>query len=46
MIIKTGKRRRGGKLPDHPLNRLGRQQAGFNDEDILQVLSWGYASEP
>ena len=46
MIIEEGKRRRGGKLPDHPLNRLGRQQAGFNDEDILQVLSWGYASEP
>ncbi|MBL0167793.1 MAG: DUF455 family protein [Propionivibrio sp.] len=46
MMIEEGKRRRGGKLPDRPLNRLGRQQAGFNDDDILQVLSWGYASEP
>jgi len=44
-ILEEGKRRRGGKPPDRPVNRVGRLQAGLNDEDILQVLSWGYATE-
>lgn len=35
----------GGKLPERPLNRTGRVQAGYTDEDIRQVVSWGYASE-
>jgi hypothetical protein len=45
VVIEDGKRRRGGKPPDRPLNRIGRLQAGLNDDDILQVLSWGYATE-
>jgi uncharacterized ferritin-like protein (DUF455 family) len=45
VIVEEGKRRRGGKLPDRPLNRLGRVQAGYSDDDILQILSWGYATE-
>jgi len=44
-LLEEGKRRRGGKPPDQPLNRTGRRQAGFSDDDILQVLSWGYATE-
>lgn len=44
-ILEEAKRRRGGKPPEHPLNRLGRLQAGLNDDDILQVLSWGFATE-
>ena len=43
--IEAGKERRGGKLPDRPLNRTGRVQAGFNDEDIRQILFWGYATD-
>jgi uncharacterized ferritin-like protein (DUF455 family) len=45
VTIQEGKRRRGGKRPDRPLNRIGRLQAGQNEDDILQVLSWGYATE-
>lgn len=45
-ILEEGKRRRGGKPVERPLNRIGRLQAGLNDDDILQVLSWGYATEP
>ena len=44
-IIEEGKRRRGGKPPERTLNRKGRIQAGFSDDDILQVLMWGYATE-
>jgi uncharacterized ferritin-like protein (DUF455 family) len=44
-ILEEGNRRRGGKPPDRPLNRIGRLQAGLDDDDILQVLSWGYATE-
>lgn len=44
-VLEEGKRRRGGKPVDRPLNRIGRLQAGLNDDDILQVLSWGYATE-
>lgn len=36
---------RGGKPAEHPLNRTGRAQAGYTDDDIHQVVSWGYASE-
>ncbi len=41
--VQDGKERRGGKLPERPLNRIGRVQAGYNDDDIAQVVSWGYA---
>jgi uncharacterized ferritin-like protein (DUF455 family) len=42
-LIEEGKRRRGA--PQRPLNRGGRERADFSDDDILQVLSWGYATE-
>jgi uncharacterized ferritin-like protein (DUF455 family) len=43
--VQAGKARRGGKLPERPLNRTGRVQAGYSDDDIAQILSWGYARE-
>lgn len=43
--IEAGKERRGGKPPERPLNRTGRAQAGYTDNDIRQVVSWGYASD-
>jgi hypothetical protein len=43
--IEEGRRRRGGAPPERPLNRVGRVQAGYSDDDILQVLSWGFATE-
>lgn len=42
--IEAGKERRGGRLPERPLNRTGRLQAGYTEDDIAQVVSWGYAS--
>lgn len=44
-ILEEAKRRRGGRPPEHPLNRRGRLQAELHDDDLLQVLSWGYATE-
>lgn len=44
VAIEEGKRRRGGKPPERPINRIGRRQAGFTEEDIQQILSWGYAT--
>ncbi len=41
--IQAGRESRGGKLPERPLNRTGRAQAGYTDNDILQIVSWGYA---
>ncbi len=41
--IEAGKESRGGKLPERPLNRTGREQAGYTGDDILQIVSWGYA---
>lgn len=43
--VQAGRESRDGKLPERPLNRTGRVQAGYNDDDIAQVKSWGYASE-
>jgi uncharacterized ferritin-like protein (DUF455 family) len=43
--IEVGKERRGGKLPDRRLYRTGRQQAGYTEDDILQILAWGYADD-
>jgi hypothetical protein len=44
-LIEEGRRRRGGKDVEHPLNRVGRVQAGYTDDEILQILSWGYVTE-
>ena len=43
--IEAGKEQRGGKLPERPLNRTGRVQAGYSDDDIRQIVSWGYAGD-
>ena len=43
--IEAGNERRGGKLPERPLNRTGRAQAGYSEEDIRQIMSWGYATD-
>jgi uncharacterized ferritin-like protein (DUF455 family) len=43
--IQAGREHRGGRLPERPLNRTGRAQAGYTDDDILQVVSWGYARD-
>jgi uncharacterized ferritin-like protein (DUF455 family) len=43
--IQAGREHRGGKLPERPLNRTGRVQAGYTDNDILQIVSWGYAAD-
>jgi hypothetical protein len=43
--IEAGKTQRGGRRPERPLNRIGRQQAGYSDDDIAQVISWGLARE-
>ena len=43
VAIQQGRQRRGGK-PEWPLNRTARVQAGFSEEDIRQVLDWGYAT--
>lgn len=44
VAIEEGKRRRGGKPPDRPINLIGRRQASFTEEEIRQVLDWGYAT--
>ena len=41
--IESGREHRRGKLPERPLNRAGRARAGYSDEDIGQVVTWGYA---
>ena len=43
--IEAGKGLRGGRLPERPLNRTGRRQAGYSDEDIREVVAWGYADD-
>lgn len=43
--IEAAKELREGDSPKHPLNRTGRAQAGYTEEDIDQVVSWGFASE-
>jgi len=43
--VEAARTRRGGKLPERPLNRTGRMQAGYTSEDILQMVSLGYASD-
>jgi len=43
--IEAGREHRGGNLPERPLNRTGRVQAGYTDTDILQIVSWGYAAD-
>ena len=41
--IEAGKEHRGGSAPERPLNRTGRVQAGYTENDIRQVVSWGFA---
>jgi len=43
--IEAAKELRGGDSPRRPLNRTGRAQAGYTDEDIRQVVSLGFASD-
>jgi uncharacterized ferritin-like protein (DUF455 family) len=43
--VQAAKAGRGGNAPDRPLNRTGRRQAGYSDEDIGQVVSWGFATD-
>ena len=43
--VEAGKAARGGGRPERPLNRTGRAQAGYSEDDIRQVLSWGYARD-
>jgi uncharacterized ferritin-like protein (DUF455 family) len=43
--VEAGKEHRGGKRPARPLNRTGRKQAGYSQQDIGQVVSWGFADE-
>ncbi len=43
--IAAAREHRGGKPPARPLNRIGRAQAGYSDEDIRQVLRWGFAHD-
>ena len=43
--VEAGKERRGGKRPLRPLNRTGRLQAGYTQQDIDQVVSWGFTDD-
>ncbi len=43
--VEAGKSLRGGAAPDRPLNRTGRKQAGYSDDDLRQVVAWGFAME-
>jgi uncharacterized ferritin-like protein (DUF455 family) len=43
-LIEAIKQRRGGARPKRPINRMGRRQAGYTQEDIDQLIGWGYAS--
>jgi len=42
-VVEAGRECRGGKPPQRPLNRTGRAQAGYTEDEIVQVTSWGYA---
>lgn len=44
-VIQDGREHRRGKLPERPLNRTGRARAGYSDEDIRQVVAWGFATD-
>ena len=41
--IEVAKARRDGAAPHRPLNRTARRQAGYDEEDLRQVVAWGYA---
>ena len=43
--IQAGKARRDGKRPERPLNRTGRLQAGYTDDDVRQVVALGFADD-
>lgn len=44
-VIEAGKQHREGNPPSRPLNRTGRKQAGYSEDDIRQVLSMGFARD-
>ena len=43
--IEAVKAARGSKRPENLLNRVGRRQAGYGEDDIAQIVAWGFASE-
>lgn len=43
--IEAVKAARGSKRPETPLNRIGRKQAGYGEDDINQIVTWGFASD-
>jgi len=43
--IEAVKGARGFKRSETPLNRIGRKQAGYGDDDIDQIVAWGFASD-
>lgn len=43
--IEASRELREGKQQDRPLNRTGRRQAGYTEQDISQVVAWGYATK-
>jgi hypothetical protein len=43
--IEAVKAARGSKRAETPLNRVGRKQAGYGEDDIDQIVAWGFASD-
>ena len=43
--IEAVKKSRSGTRQTTPLNAIGRKQAGFNEDDLDQVIVWGFASD-
>jgi len=43
--IEAVKAARGSKRPETPLNRIGRKQAGYGEDDINQIVTWGFAND-
>ena len=43
--IEAVKATRGSKRPETPLNRIGRKQAGYGEDDNNQIVTWGFASD-
>lgn len=35
----------GSKRSETPLNRIGRKQAGYGEDDINQIVTWGFAND-
>lgn len=43
--IEAVKAARGAARPERPLNRVGRGQAGYSEDDIDQIIAWGFADK-